>query len=1080
MSFSRLVSQFVDRALSTWGVAPVWPGCHVEVYGDRDPAGDLLSGWPAAKSVIFPPPSVPEKNVAGILVFMRRVETPEYLLRLCSMADAVAVPSGLVGCRIPDGLDCWASEGISFFVKLQVFTPPAFSLDPNAASRQPHVGALLRKSLSGRLTLLAVQNLCVDMFNIVCPGILHRMEAQKCMKSQSVSPGASVASREPLTESLATKGKLKLLLIAPVSGDVSALSPPDFCDVFVFSGFPLTTRAANVKVISKSSELLSLRFGAVLFLHSSWQFTSSALEALCSSLLPSGGELYALGWNEQGGLSLDDGRLSAAFVSLLPGPQASRRGGAAPSRMSPGAGSWMEELKSQLAFSSASARIDVDIILRHDGAIFSGGIGASQSQSGAQDASLPPRISGDSVGPAELFGGGRRGAGRYLLRQKVSHPPGSHVFVASTVYPTLWSAAAQLSQGTLQRVKTALGEFRRIWEEHSSPLSYCRPASLSCFVVTSESNEALGIHLTRACEDVGFAPGELLLDSKLSTGSPASAVLSQQVIKTPVLLYEVELEDSEACVAALAQVHILFALDCTVSRAAGPEGQSILLRAYERVDLCPERPGSIVAYLQRETAAEAPARVSEAAQRTALSCSAESLCQTSVPAGKIADADGYVPISSNRQFYCMSKILFGTVTDPDGNARIKTPAVTDSSVHTELLPLYALTPSLPRELHLRGSKFIYYLACCVSPLGCPTRDLEYKLVNSAFDMAIAGASDAEIYRHMKSLSKRTDSSSFLNSRVSTRAEEIVAVLRATAVPEKRGETRRTIREPSPAVRRLLAGMQYDSMLDVGCADGRIAVQVAKKLGVPAGNACGIDVRATHNPELTFLRCNVERVALRDVVPPSSFSLCTCTMVLHHFRNWRDVLAQLYEALCPGGVLLIRESLPNHALIRYFLDIQHAMYAFIIQDEMPIDAFINGFSTNYFTEEELGAALRAPGFEILSWKYDNPADKFRKVWVIARKPPHGRVGRNSDLKPGKGPSKSPSKADNGRPGEGRAGVSIVFAGSKGSAARGQPRPQEKIHYSNAGVSISVPKPYKGQKRFSGEQTQQRSHGKSQKR
>jgi len=861
----------------------------------------------------------------------------------------------------------------------------------------------------------------------------------------------------------------------------------------------------NVRIISHIAELSSMRFEAVFLLYASQWFSNSSFEAFCASLLSSGGGLYVLGWNEKRSPTLDDSHFSAALAELFPGPQEARRQGKGARSPVQEASPWIDTLKSRLYLSLPTVHISADFISRDDEMTF-----ALRDHKSLQPTHKGPELrlthadvsAGASQSTLTRPDGGRRRQCRYLLRQKVSHPPGCCVFVAASVYPALQPTAAQLSNLTVQRIRAAVTEFRRVWEEHSSPLSYCQPASPSCFVVTPESNEAVGMRLMEACEEAGFAPGELLLDSRLSATSPAGKIISQQIIKTPVLLYEVEVEDSEACVASLAEVHILFTVDCRISPAetpepgpasAGTQKPSALLSAYDRRVLSGNTSDGISVYLQRTIPAPAAGVPS---RDTGISLGQKAVLDIST-----TDTDGYVPISSNRQFYCMSKLLFGTETDSDGHIVIKRPEVTDTSAHEDLIPLYALTPSLPWELHLRGSKFIYYLACCVSPLGCPARELEYQLVNSAFDMAIGGAPDSEIYSYLKSKSKRTDSSEFLNSRVSTRAEEIVTVLRGrdvkslyqdgSAKKEKPSRCRNNRVEsdsgisisghpgggggrPRPerttgtvsisgppllqrgngasSLCRFLAEMEYDSMLDVGCADGRIAARVAKGLGVPPGNVCGIDVRAVQNPDLTFLRCNVERMPLRDVVPPSSFSLCTCTMVLHHFRNWREVLAQLYDVLVPGGILLVRDSLPNNPLIRYFLDIQHAMYAFIIQDEMPIDAFVNGFSTNYFTEQELRDALGVPGFEILSCKYDSVADKFRKAWIIARKPPGGRASSAKHVSDSLGDLNQPDVSDDPeeeRPVYSKAGVSISLeepmkrAGfSAHGARRHQPRRSQK--------------------------------------
>lgn len=82
-------------------------------------------------------------------------------------------------------------------------------------------------------------------------------------------------------------------------------------------------------------------------------------------------------------------------------------------------------------------------------------------------------------------------------------------------------------------------------------------------------------------------------------------------------------------------------------------------------------------------------------------------------------------------------------------------------------------------------------------------------------------------------------------------------------------------------------IKADNMLDIGCADGDLSLQMAKVLGVPQQNVIGIDIRQIPNAKIQIEICDLEAEYWPIATPV--FKVATIQQVLHHIRNWRKML-----------------------------------------------------------------------------------------------------------------------------------------------------------------------------------------------
>jgi trans-aconitate 2-methyltransferase len=103
---------------------------------------------------------------------------------------------------------------------------------------------------------------------------------------------------------------------------------------------------------------------------------------------------------------------------------------------------------------------------------------------------------------------------------------------------------------------------------------------------------------------------------------------------------------------------------------------------------------------------------------------------------------------------------------------------------------------------------------------------------------------------------------------------------------------------------------YESVLDVGCGDGRITSEIANL--VPAGQALGVDrsaamvdFAAQHFPAGKFPNLSFQTADAAALPFRSEFDFVYSSAALHWVRDHRLVLAGIARSLRPGGRCLLQ-------------------------------------------------------------------------------------------------------------------------------------------------------------------------------
>ena len=112
----------------------------------------------------------------------------------------------------------------------------------------------------------------------------------------------------------------------------------------------------------------------------------------------------------------------------------------------------------------------------------------------------------------------------------------------------------------------------------------------------------------------------------------------------------------------------------------------------------------------------------------------------------------------------------------------------------------------------------------------------------------------------------------------------------------------------------------ETILDIGCGDGKGVIQIANCFNVNFSKIHGVDI-SDASLEACRSKFNVIKIDLeKDELPfrNDSFDLVNCNQVLEHLRNYRQVIKDAIRVTKNGGYILI--GIPNlsHLINRILL------------------------------------------------------------------------------------------------------------------------------------------------------------------
>lgn len=156
-------------------------------------------------------------------------------------------------------------------------------------------------------------------------------------------------------------------------------------------------------------------------------------------------------------------------------------------------------------------------------------------------------------------------------------------------------------------------------------------------------------------------------------------------------------------------------------------------------------------------------------------------------------------------------------------------------------------------------------------------------------------------------------------------------------------------------------------LDFGGGDGQNAYAISKKMGFKKGDVFVSDIQSwfgNQNVEkykdictyrfLTTYKCPFE---------DDTFSFVTCFQVLHHIRDYKISVQELYRICKPGGILYIREHAAISDEVCTLIDIEHSLHEMSGNPQVS-PSYLQDYFAHYFTFEELSGLLTSVGFKPL--------------------------------------------------------------------------------------------------------------------
>jgi ubiquinone/menaquinone biosynthesis C-methylase UbiE len=178
-----------------------------------------------------------------------------------------------------------------------------------------------------------------------------------------------------------------------------------------------------------------------------------------------------------------------------------------------------------------------------------------------------------------------------------------------------------------------------------------------------------------------------------------------------------------------------------------------------------------------------------------------------------------------------------------------------------------------------------------------------------------------------------------------------------------------------------------AVLDVGCDDGSITAAVAAVFSLQAPSVHGTDIvpLLSTSPHASFFTYHWidETNQAAGILPfaNESFDLVYAFMSLHHVRNRKNTIAEVYRTLRPNGLFVIREHDLPLTMEGYsdVLDVVHGFYDMVWSNPPVKNCFETEFWAHYTTSEKLDNMIAEAGFTVLLNTSKRTEERFPKFF-----------------------------------------------------------------------------------------------------
>eukprot|EP00768_Dysnectes_brevis_P002687 gnl/Dysnectes_brevis/1981_a2280_602.p1 GENE.gnl/Dysnectes_brevis/1981_a2280_602~~gnl/Dysnectes_brevis/1981_a2280_602.p1 ORF type:complete len:1089 (-),score=186.22 gnl/Dysnectes_brevis/1981_a2280_602:35-3301(-) len=163
-----------------------------------------------------------------------------------------------------------------------------------------------------------------------------------------------------------------------------------------------------------------------------------------------------------------------------------------------------------------------------------------------------------------------------------------------------------------------------------------------------------------------------------------------------------------------------------------------------------------------------------------------------------------------------------------------------------------------------------------------------------------------------------------------------------------------------------------SVLDIGCADGKILEELGHRFALPVTSLHGIDVR----PPARGTRITFHEVSAEDpsIFAEGQFDLIVVAMTFHHIRGWRAALQNCHRWLRHGGIMVVREHDADKPIVKCMLDAHDGLFTLTMSEhpEQQWEDWAAVAHSFFLSRVQLQQAAAGCGFRSLAWCEDGEA------------------------------------------------------------------------------------------------------------